>query len=273
MCMKKYLNIVVLLPITSLTISLFTDFIKPRNVNAQSSFQEEFFINKSTKRENINFSYSHNPHNTNVSVLASSSGSNITPMTVPGGRAFIYSLSTVGTTYSGNTNFPTQNTSYTPAFNFRLPGALVIESTLAAQNTDRRNGVNPREVGLFIGNNDALTTAGSLRYGTHTWVHWYWGSRILGRPALDTAFVSLNNITSTLNVRVDPQWARNDTTNLFSWRSSLFSTPRQIIAGDVVIRFINGGRNVTGSATFFGNGYIEPGAYAYVVNFTGTLAR
>jgi hypothetical protein len=210
--------------------------------------------------------------NTNLSVLASSPG-NITPMTVPGGRAFIYSLSTAGTTYSGNTNFPTQNTSYTPAFNFRLPGALVLESTLAAQNTNRRNGVNPREVGLFIGNDASLSTAGTLRYGTHTWVHRYWGGRTLGRPALDTAFVSLNNITSTLNVRVDPQWARNDTTNLFSWRSSLFSAPKQVLAGDISIRFTNGGRNVTGSATFFGNGYIEPGAYAYVVNFTGTLAR
>lgn len=202
---------------------------------------------------------------------SSTSSGGISAMAVPGGRAFLYNITATGTTYSGNTSFPLQNTRYTPAVNFTLPGTLVIEPTLAAQNSNRTNGVNPREVGLFIGNDASLITAGTLRYGTHTWMHRYWGGRTTGRPALDTAFVSVNNQTDRLSVSVDQQWSRNDTSNLFSWRSSLASAPKQILAGSINIQFTNGGRNVSGTVTFFGNGFVEPGAYAYAASFTGTL--
>jgi hypothetical protein len=192
---------------------------------------------------------------------------------VPGGRVFTYSISTVGTTYSGNTSFPASNTSYTPAANFRLPGALVIEPTIFAQNSNRRNGVNAREITFIIGNDTSLITAGTLRYSTHTWGHRHWGGRTTGRPQVDTAFVNINNRTNTATASVDQQWARNDTSNLFSWKSSLINAPKQILAGDMRIRFTNGGRNVSGSVRFFGNGFIEPGAYAYTASFTGSLFR
>jgi len=189
---------------------------------------------------------------------------------VPGGKTFRYKISASGTTYSGSTSFPASNTQYTPAFNFGLPGTLIVERRIAAQNS---NGLNPREVGLFIGNDASLITAGTLRYGTHTYMHRYWGGLTTGRPAIDTAFVRTNNRANTLTADVDPQWARNDTTNLFSWNSSFTSAPKQILAGKVTIRFKNGGRRVSGSATFVGNGFVEPGAYAYTATFTGTLSR
>ncbi len=189
---------------------------------------------------------------------------------VPGGRTFRYNISASGTTYFGNTSFPSANTQYTPFSNFRLPGTLVVQRRIAAQNS---NGVNPRDVGLFIGNDISLITAGTLRYGTHTYMHRYWGGRTTGRPAIDTALVRVNNRANTLTADVDQQWARNDTTNIFSWNTSFTSAPKQILAGRVTIRFKNGGRRVSGSATFAGNGFIEPGAYGYTVTFSGTLAR
>ncbi|HEY9631518.1 MAG TPA: hypothetical protein V6C84_29860 [Coleofasciculaceae cyanobacterium] len=196
-----------------------------------------------------------------------------TTKVVPSGRLFTYRISASGTTYSGNTSFPSSNTSYTPAANFRLPGALVIEPRLGAQNTNRRNGLNAREITFIIGNDASLITAGTLRYSTHTWGHRHWGGRTAGRPAIDTAFVSANNRTNILSGSVDPQWSRNDTSNLFSWKSSLTSAPKQILSGNFRIRFTNGGRNISGSITFFGNGFIEPGAYAYTASFTGSLFR
>jgi len=192
---------------------------------------------------------------------------------VPGGRVFTYSISATGTTYSGNTSFPSSNTSYRAATDFRLPGALFIEPTLFAQNSNRRNGVNARDVTFVIGGDARLITAGTLRYSTHTWGHRHWGGRTTGRPPLDTAFVNVNNQTDAVSASVDPQWSRNDTSNLFSWTSSWAGTPKQILAGNVTIRFTNGGRNVSGRVTFFGNGFIEPGAYAYAASFTGSLSR
>lgn len=192
---------------------------------------------------------------------------------IPGGRVFTYRISASGTTYFGNTNFPSANTTYTPAFNFRLPGALYIEPKLPAQNINRRNGSNAREITFVIGNDISLITAGTLRYSTHTWGHRHWGNITVGRPALDTAFVRANRRTSRLSSVIDPQWSRNDASNLFSWRSSFISAPKQILAGNVTIRFTNGGRRVTGRVNFFGNGFIEPGAYAYAATFTGNLFR
>lgn len=190
---------------------------------------------------------------------------------VPSGRVFFYNISTVGTTFSGNTSFPSPNTSYRPQETFRLPGRLVIEPTIFAQNAGR-NGTNSREVGLLIGGDRTLSQAGTLLYGTHTYVHRHWGGRTLGRPAVDTAFVGVNSATGNVAVTVDPQWSRNDTTNLFAWRTSLLSAPKQILQGQIQLRFTNGGRTVAGQARFFGNGFIEPGAYAYTVRFTGSLA-
>lgn len=184
-----------------------------------------------------------------------------------------YRISVSGTTYAGNTSFPAQNTSYAPAANFRLPGALVIERRLGAQNSARRNGLNAREITLVIGNDASLTTAGTLRYSTHTWGHRHWVGRTVGRPPLDTAVVRANNRRNILTASVDQQWARNDTTNQFVWRSGVVNAPKQILAGRMAIKFTNRGRRVSGSVTFFGNGFIEPGAYAYTATFTGSLFR
>lgn len=188
---------------------------------------------------------------------------------VPSRRVFTYRITASGTTFSSNTSFPTANTSYTPETNFQLPGAIVIEPRIAAQNAGR-NGANARDVTFVIGNDASLTAAGTLRYSTNTLGHRHWGGST-SRPAIDTAFVSANNRTSRLNIRVDPQWSRNDTTNLFSWRSSLVNAPKQILAGSTTIRFTNRGRRISGSVTFYGNGFIEPGAYAYTATFRGNL--
>jgi hypothetical protein len=188
-----------------------------------------------------------------------------------GGQALRYSISATGTTYSGNTSFPASNTSYTPATNFRLPGSLVIEPTLPIQNSNSRNGVNARDVTLLIGDDATLTKAGTLRYSTHTWGHRFWKGLTTGRPAIDTAFVNVNNQAGTVNIAVDPQWSRNDTSNLFCWKSTLTNSPKQVLVGNVSLRFTNGGRNVSGSVTVFGNGFVEPAAYAYTASFSGSL--
>ncbi|MFQ3618534.1 MAG: hypothetical protein SNJ50_17735, partial [Cyanobacteriota bacterium] len=108
---------------------------------------------------------------------------------------------------------------------------------------------------------------------THTWGHRHWGGLTTGRPRLDTAFVRANNRTNTLAIGADSQWSRNDTSNLFSWRSSLVNAPKQILFGSATIRFTNRGQQVSGRIEFFGNGFIEPGAYAYAANFSGVRLR
>jgi hypothetical protein len=187
------------------------------------------------------------------------------------GQALRYSISATGTTYFGNTSFPTSNTSYTPATNFRLPGSLLIESTLPAQNSTSRNGINARDVMLLIGNDASITTAGTMRYSTNTWGHRFWQGLTTGRPAIDTAVVNVNNQAGMVDIAVDPQWSRNDTSNIFCWKSSLTNSPKQVLVGNISLRVTNGGRNVTGSATLFGNGIIESAAYAYTVSFSGSL--
>lgn len=190
--------------------------------------------------------------------------------TIPSGRqVVVYRITASGTTFAGNTSFPTSNTFYTPAENFSLLGNLVVEPRINAQNSTRRNGPNSREVTFIIGGDRTLIAGGTLRYSTHTWGHRHWGGQTLGRPQLDTAFVRANNRTNTLSIGADAQWSRNDSSNLFSWRSSLVNAPKQILLGGATIRFTNRGRRVSGRIEFFGNGFIEPGAYAYVANFTG----
>jgi hypothetical protein len=197
----------------------------------------------------------------------------ISAKAVPARRAF-YNLTVSGTTYAGNTAFPSPNTSYNPIENFRLGGTLVVEPTIRQVQNSGRNGVNVRDIGFFVGtaNDYATNRAGSLRYGTHTYMHRYWGGRTLGRPALDTAYVNVNG-NQNLRASVDSAWARNDTTNTFAWRTSLLSAPKQILQGHIQVRFTNGGRNVVGQAVFVGGGIVEPGTYAYAAQFSGQLAR
>jgi len=53
----------------------------------------------------------------------------------------------------------------------------------------------------------------------------------------------------------------------------ILSKPAEIVGGTVNLQFSPDFTRVTGTATFYGNGYIEPGSSAWSANFTGLLAQ
>ena len=189
----------------------------------------------------------------------------------------IYNLTLAGQTLAGNTSFPSTATSYTPLEAFNLSGILTFESPTIIprnNNTDR----NVADVGLYVGNVvDANVVAGEIQWASNQAVHWEFDeitgasiSQFVNR--VDETFQSYDDSTRTLTMSIDPSTALTSNIDSFNKRSSLFSAPVEIVGGTVTLQFSPGFDQVTGSATLIGNGFIEPGAYAWEANFSGTLA-
>jgi hypothetical protein len=191
-----------------------------------------------------------------------------------------YNLSVTGVTYAGSTTFLYQNPSFTPLETFTLPGILSVEPGIRT-NASFRNGRNAKDIGLFIGNNPPLLapvgdfSAGAAWFATNSQIFRRVGGNFGQSASLDIAFVRTNERRSTIRVEVDSDPissnpARIVQLNTFNTRTSLFTAPKQILRGTMELRFTRGGRQVSGSATFFGGSFIEPGTYAYQVTFSGT---
>ncbi|MBE9046585.1 hypothetical protein IQ255_19590 [Pleurocapsales cyanobacterium LEGE 10410] len=78
--------------------------------------------------------------------------------------------------------------------------------------------------------------------------------------------------TNTWTIQInDPSIAVTSNTDHFYKSSSILSAPGEIVAGTITLQFSPDNTQVSGSATFFSNGFIEPGAYAWQGEFTGVL--
>lgn len=187
----------------------------------------------------------------------------------------IYNISLTGQTLAGNTNFPSQATSYTPLEAFNLGGILTFETAILPGNNN--TGLNAADVGLYVGNIvDANVVAGEIQWASNQAVHKEFdeitGASISQIVGIDETFQTYDANTRTLTMSIDPSTALISNIDSFNKRSSLLSGPAEIVGGTVTLQFSPGFDQVVGNATFLGNGFIEPGAYAWQANFSGTLA-
>lgn len=183
----------------------------------------------------------------------------------------VYQIQIVGTTYAGSTSFVSSDTSYTPLENFALDGAVLVESTIPASNNN--NDVNDFEVAVSVGNVlDTAVAAGEIQFVTNTAQHIYFAGNSSQLAAIDLVDVNFDSVTGSWGVQVNDQnTARISQLNTFNTTSSLISSPKQILLGEVKIQFSQDLQQIQGTVTFAGSGLIEPGTYLYQAQFSGTL--
>ena len=191
----------------------------------------------------------------------------------------IYNITVEGATYSGNTSFPMAETSYLPIEAFALPGFLAIESPIPAGNAGTTDP-NIVDTLLFVGSPlDANVLAGEIEWASNNAMYTEFqavtgANDAQAGVAIDETTQVFDPTTNTLTITIqDSTTALISQLDLFNKSSSFLSTPAEIVGGSIAMQFSPDGTTVTGSATFFGNGFIEPGASAWSANFSGTLAQ
>jgi len=203
-----------------------------------------------------------------LSAASQTAGSNI-----PSSRA-VYNLSVSGSTYFGNTSFLSPQTRYSLANNFRLGGTLVVDPGILPSNlTSSANGRNAKDLILQVGGgpySSVRPAAGAAQFATNSVLHRLFGGGSSQNAAIDVAYVNTNQSAGTIDLQVDSNISRTVSLNSFLRTGGLLASPAQVLSGNMNLRFSNGGRNVTGSVTFYGSGYIQPGTGAYTATFSGT---
>lgn len=189
----------------------------------------------------------------------------------------IYSIAVEGSTYSGNTNFPSELTTYAPLEPFLQQGILAIETGILPGNSNTDQNVF--DVGLFVGSPlDINVQAGELQWASNQALHSEFdeitGANSAQLLGIDETLQAFDPVTNTLTMTIaDPNTALISQLDMFNKRSSILSTPAEVVGGTVNLQFSPDFTTVTGTATFYGNGYIEPGSSAWSANFTGVLAQ
>jgi hypothetical protein len=198
-----------------------------------------------------------------------------------------YSIDITGQTLTGDTSFPSANTTYTPLEQFSESGILTIESPILAANNN--SDANTLDVGLYGGvTNDVDVLAGEIWWASNSAVH-YSNRDITGVSEslsaqsqllpVGESFGGIDEVTqvfdpetNTLTIEInDPNTALGSNIDNFYKSSSILSAPGEIVAGTITLQFSPDRTQVSGSATFIANGYIEPGASAWQGEFTGVL--
>jgi hypothetical protein len=174
-----------------------------------------------------------------------------------------------GTTYYGDTNFLSAFTHFSAYQTFGLYGSLILTPTIDPYNASN-NGVNPHDVAINTGN-IGLGGAGVLEYATNTYLHQYFGGNESQAAAVDVANVSEDDGAGTMTVNPDSNTARISQLNVMYVSDGLLSTGYQIIAGQIDLQFSNGGTEVSGTLTLYGEGFIEAGTVAIQASFSGSL--
>lgn len=174
----------------------------------------------------------------------------------------IYTISIAGTTYFGNTNFPTVQTKYTPEQNFKLQGTLHIIKGIAD---------NPRDVALIVGYPASNPVAGSIWFGSNTRMFRQSGinSDLPSTFGIDIGPMVVDEKAGTLALEITNQnISRNFVLNNFNVRSGLLANVYQILYGTLKLTFAKNG-SVKGEFLFNGNGYIEPSSTAIAATIEG----
>lgn len=184
----------------------------------------------------------------------------------------VYDVKITGRTFIGNTNVPTEQTSYSPVQNFTLRGKLVVLPTRDTSGANFKNGVNPRDIGLFVGSPAANPQAGAIWFATNTKVFSDVGKGSRSQSAaLDVAFVNLNSQAGAINIKVDSNAARTSQLNTFNVQSGLTANVYQIVAGNMTINFKGGGESISGALDLIGSGFIYSGSTRIQATVTGSL--
>lgn len=187
-----------------------------------------------------------------------------------------YQMSVIGQTYSGSTSFPGASTTYTPLASFATRSSiLALEPTIPATNTG--NGANPFDIALYVGDPyDFNVQAGELVWASNSAVHSLYrsitgaGSQQAG-AAIDEVSYRFDAASNAHQFEIDSRVANITTIDHFITRSSFLTAPKQIVHGFVSFNTSDNGASISGSAVFIGNGYIEPGAYAWAGSFSGVV--
>ena len=181
-----------------------------------------------------------------------------------------YNVRISGTTFFGNTNFPSAQTAYSPIQDFELNGTLVIGPAQESSGVNFNNGINARDVGIFVGSPSASPTAGAVRFATNSAVFSDAGKGNARQKsaALDVAFVTADE-QGILKVRVDDKAARTVQLNTFNVRSGLLANVYQVLAGGMELKFYDGGQMVRGTLDFAGSGLIQPSSARVRATITG----
>jgi len=186
----------------------------------------------------------------------------------------VYDITITGTTYFGNTNFPSSATRYSPAHTFTLRGTLVVLPTRDRNGVNFDNGRNARDVGIFVGSPFSSPQAGSVWFATNTTVFADVGIGNVNQrlASLDVAYVTVNERGNTIGIRVDDQSiARTSQLNSFNVKSGLTANVYQILAGGMDLAFAKDGRQVSGALDFIGSGYLYPGSTRVQATVSGRL--
>lgn len=173
-----------------------------------------------------------------------------------------YTVVITGTTYFGNTNFPTAQTKYTPEQTFRLTGRLYVDKGYAGHD---------RDVALIVGNPAGSPIAGSIWFASNTRAYAMpgFGSSSVVNASLDIGPVTIDEKAGTIQVdATDQNVTRSSLLNSYNVRSGLLANVYQILFGTMKLTFVKNG-SVKGEFVFNGNGYIEPSSTAIVATIEG----
>ncbi|WP_254547317.1 hypothetical protein [Halomarina pelagica] len=162
---------------------------------------------------------------------------------------------------------------------FRREVLLLVAPPLDRTTVNFDNGQNARDIALRSGNPAGLPEAGSIWFATNTSLY-----DAVGIPSntdasnIDVAIVAADAAKNLLQITVDGRvWglpsARSAVLNNFNSRSGLTAGVYQIIQGEILLQFMNGGQTVEGELNLVGNGYIEPGTFRYVATIAGQVTQ
>jgi hypothetical protein len=180
----------------------------------------------------------------------------------------VYDIAITGNTYSGSTNFLSSATTFNFPIAFSRTGVVVVTETIDETNASG-NGLNARDIALVTGN-IGVGGAGVLQFATNSALHQLFGGNFSQAASLDVAFVTTNTQAGTIRVTVDNTIARTTQLNTLFRTGGLLALPFQITFGIIDLQFTNGGRDLDGSLTLFGEGFIEAGTAAVQATFSGT---
>jgi len=150
---------------------------------------------------------------------------------------------------------------------FRVSGQLLITSGISSSGT--RNGANPVELVIAIGNPYSNPVAGSIRYTTNRYLWPFLG----GAPdtsRVDFAYVA--STATTVGVTVDTSLAAANTLSVFNTRSGLTADVYNPASGGVNLVLANNGA-VSGQVQFVGRSLIGGAQGSYRAKIVGSVIQ
>ncbi|KAK4208618.1 hypothetical protein QBC37DRAFT_325391 [Rhypophila decipiens] len=150
---------------------------------------------------------------------------------------------------------------------FVVTGQLLITSGIPSSGT--RNGKNPVEVLINIGNPYANPKAGNLRYSTNRYLWPYFSGR---REVSRVDFAYVSSTSSTVKVTVDGALAAANQLSVFNTRTGITANVYQPSSGGFNLVLGANGR-VSGKVEFQGRGMISGGRGTYRAVMSGRVTN